>query len=72
MGSSYETIKKLGQGGFGGVYLVKKNNKLYALKKIEISKLVERDKKEINILKSFDDENIVKYIDSFTEVMIYV
>ena len=34
MGSSYETIKKLGQGAFGGVYLIKKKINFMLLKRL--------------------------------------
>ena len=37
MGNKYQTKKKLGEGGFGIVYLVEKNNKQYTLKKIRIT-----------------------------------
>ena len=35
MGNYHKTIKHLGEGGFGDVHLVKKENKIYALKKIK-------------------------------------
>ena len=35
MGNKIKTIKHLGEGGFGDVYLVEKDNKKYALKKIK-------------------------------------
>ena len=33
MGNDYKIIKKLGEGGFGDVYLIEKQFKQYALKK---------------------------------------
>ena len=34
--NNYEVIKKLGKGNFGEVFLVRKENKIYALKKLLI------------------------------------
>ena len=41
----YEIIEELGKGGQGPVFLVKKDNKYYALKKLDISKFSEEKKK---------------------------
>ena len=58
-------IRELGRGACGTVYLVEKNSKYYALKKILIKALSKEDlgkcKNEIEILSSFDNEFIVKY-----------
>ena len=43
MGNDYKIIKKLGEGGFGEVYLIEKKNKKYALKRIK-SKLKGEEK----------------------------
>lgn len=54
----FTIIKQLGEGSFACVYLVKnnKNNKEYALKKIKMGKLSEKEKNgaltEIRILAS--------------------
>ena len=54
----YEIMKKLGKGGCGIVYLAKKGNKYYALKRIfeltneEINQL----KKILNILYNINNE----------------
>jgi len=41
----YEEIKELGSGGYGKVILVSKDNTYYALKKIDISKFSNEQKK---------------------------
>ena len=68
MGASYKQIKEIGKGAFGKVYLMEKDNKYYALKKIPINLLekeeIDKYKEEINILSSFDNEYIIKYYDS--------
>ena len=64
----YSLIKLLGKGAFGEVYLTQKanSNKLFATKKIERT-IADRPKfqkyliNEINILKSLDHPNIVKF-----------
>ena len=71
MGNNYEIKKELGRGGFGRVFLVQRDNRYYALKKISVRDMnkdaIENSKKEINILKKFNNDNIVKYYDSFEE-----
>ena len=39
---NFEVLKKLGKGAFGSVYKVKRinDNKIYALKKIKLPKLI--------------------------------
>ena len=70
MGNKYQTKKKLGEGGFGIVYLVEKNNKQYALKKIRIA-LNEAEKEEYNkkfkILKKLGCEFIIQYYETYNE-----
>ena len=67
----FKIIKEIGSGAFGSVYKIqdKNDNKIYALKKIVLNKKDKEDldsiKKEAYLLKSIDDENIIKYIDSF-------
>ena len=61
---------ELGSGGYGSVYKVKdKNNgSVYAIKTINIKQNNKQDiEKEINILKIFNSEYIVKYFDSFSD-----
>ena len=70
MGNKIKTIKHLGEGGFGDVYLVEKDNKKYALKKFK-EKLTEKDKEEykkiIDIISKIDNKYIIKYYDIFME-----
>jgi len=65
----YSTIKMIGSGAFGKVYLVRKNNKEFAIKKIPFHNLEEKAniKKEIDILSSLNDNHIVKYYESFSD-----
>ena len=67
----YKKIKEIGQGAYGKVYKLEKNNKYYALKKIPTTDLnkeeIEKYRQEAINLSSFNNENIVKYYDSSTE-----
>jgi serine/threonine protein kinase len=65
----YSTIKMIGSGGSGKVFLVRKNNKNFAIKKIPFNNLEEKAniKKEIDILSSLNDDHIVKYYESFSD-----
>ncbi|XP_050397768.2 serine/threonine-protein kinase pdik1l-B [Patella vulgata] len=63
----YELKEKLGAGAFGEVYKGRKNGNTYAIKKIPIGFREERAKieKEVTSLKHLQDENVVRFIDSF-------
>ncbi len=68
--SNYVIESELGSGGYGSVYKVKdkNNNCFYAIKTIDIKKNNKQDiEREINILKTFNSEYIVKYFDSFSD-----
>ena len=70
--SQYKVINQLGEGGFGKVYKVKKedenNNKYYAIKEIELrnesQESITSAKKESEFLSKFNCEYIIKYYDS--------
>ena len=70
---NYEIMQELGKGGFGSVYKVmnKNDNKIYAIKRVSIKGINQKDldyiKNEANILSSIENENIVKYYESFYE-----
>ena len=67
----YTIIKELGNGAYGVVYLVKKENEPsnLVLKQISLKNLKPDEKKNIeneaNLLKELNSKYIVKYIDSF-------
>ena len=70
----YEKLLFLGKGSFGEVNKVcfKKNNKIYALKKVEISKMQNQKAKElcineIKLLPNFTHPHIIKYHHSFDD-----
>ncbi|KAK6185891.1 hypothetical protein SNE40_008029 [Patella caerulea] len=63
----YEFKERLGAGAFGEVFKGRKNQTIYAIKKIPIGLREERAKieKEVTSLKYLQDENVVRFIDSF-------
>ena len=69
MGNSYKEIKELGQGTLGKVYLVQKDNKYYALKKIYIKDINKIDDdsflNEIKNLSKFNFKYIVKFYEFY-------
>ena len=70
MGNKYTIKKALGEGGFGIVYLVEKDNKQYALKQSKIKlteKEIEQYKNMINILSKINNEYLIKYYETFME-----
>ena len=72
----FEFISKLGEGAFGKVYKVrsKLNNKIYAMKKLNIESLKSQSMKvwqlalnETSFLEGLSHPNIIKYYKNFTE-----
>ena len=69
--SDFETIKKIGKGSFGSVYLVKrkKDSKIYALKSVILSNLPKNQQEssvnEVRILASVHHQNVISYKEAF-------
>ncbi|KAM3133795.1 hypothetical protein pb186bvf_014058 [Paramecium bursaria] len=73
--SHYEIIKKLGQGGFGEVYLVKQlSTGIQRAAKIIMRKTISDEEKlleETEILKHLDHPNIVRVLEIFADFKYY-
>ena len=72
----FEILRKLGEGAFGKVFKVrsKKNNKVYAMKQLNITELKEENEKayqltvnETSFLEGLSHQHIIKYYKNFTE-----
>jgi NIMA (never in mitosis gene a)-related kinase len=67
----FEVIKELGDGTYSTVYKVRRkiDNQVYALKKVSISGLREKEKQnalnEVRILASLSHSNIISYKEAF-------
>ena len=68
----YKIIKQLGEGGFGKVFLVSKEDKFYAIKQLSIKNLSEEEiemaENEAKILSNIKNDHIVKYYDSYKDI----
>ena len=70
---NFEIINKLGSGGFSKVYKVKRkiDNQIYALKKVQILNLSEKQKlsslNEIRVLASIKSKYVVNYKEAFLD-----
>jgi NIMA (never in mitosis gene a)-related kinase len=73
MEKNFIVEKEIGKGSFSRVFRVRreKDNKHYALKRIEIGKMKEKEKQnalnELRILASLNDPYIIKYRDCFLQ-----
>ena len=69
----FEILKDIGKGSFGLVLLVRRllDNKIYALKRVKLSKMSNKEKinslNEIRFLASISHQNIIAYKESFFE-----
>ena len=69
--SDFEILSKLGDGAYSTVYKVRRkiDNKIYALKKVSIEKLTEKERKnalnEVRIIASINHPNVISYKESF-------
>eukprot|EP00466_Bigelowiella_natans_P007027 jgi/Bigna1/86456/estExt_fgenesh1_pg.C_100288 len=66
----YNVIGCIGKGKFSVVYKAEQNQKLFAMKKVQIFEMMsirarEKCLKEIRLIQSMSHPNIVKYIDSY-------
>ena len=67
----FEIIKQLGKGSFSLVLVVKRkeDNKIYAIKRVQISNMSEKEKSnalnEVRLLSSINHQNIIGYKESF-------
>ena len=70
---NFEIICKLGSGGFSKVYKVRRkiDNQIYALKKVQILNLSEKQKlnslNEIRVLASIKSKYVVNYKEAFLD-----
>ena len=67
MEKDYKVIKKLGEGGFGDVYLIEKKCALKKYNKILKEEEKENIKNMINIINKINNEYIIKYYDIYEE-----
>ena len=73
MSNDYEFIENIGQGMYGRVYKAKnkKENKYYAIKRLNFKDINEKEKKQINnevsCIKKLKHPNIISYKDSFND-----
>jgi NIMA (never in mitosis gene a)-related kinase len=71
--TDFTVLKKLGEGSFSEVYLVKKrsDNVEYAMKKVKMGKLTGKEKEnavnEIRILASINHPNVIGFKEGFFE-----
>ena len=73
MSENYEFIKNIGEGMYGKVYKAKnkKENKYYAIKRLNYKDITDKEKKQINnevsLIKKLNHPNIISYKESFTD-----
>lgn len=72
--NQYKSLKKIGEGSFGEVFLVQKvnTNEKYVLKKIDLLRLDKSDiekylMREISIMEKLRHKNIVRFYENFEE-----
>jgi NIMA (never in mitosis gene a)-related kinase len=69
--NDFEIIRELGKGAYGSVFQVrrKEDGSIYAMKKVDLSKLNNKEKEnslnEVRILASITSPNVISYKDSF-------
>ena len=74
MSGDYQFIANIGQGMYGQVYkaINKKENKFYAIKRLNFKDINEKEKKQINnevsLIKNLKHPNVISYKDSFNDV----
>lgn len=72
--NNFEILDTLGEGTYSTVYKVFRNSdeQIYALKKVEILKLTEKEKRnalnEVRILASLNSPFIIKYKEAFFDI----
>ena len=71
MEKDYKVIKKLGEGGFGDVYLIEKKCALKKFNKILKEEEKDKIKNMINIINKINNEHIIKYYDIYEENNIF-
>ena len=73
MSEDYTFIESIGQGMYGQVFkaINKKENKYYAIKRLNFKDINEKEKKQINnevsLIKNLNHPNVISYKDSFND-----